>query len=624
MGERPSSTNQLTPELAIVADFLRQYAPFDQLPDKIFNRLVSSLQVGYFRKGHVFQNHEVLDGLGIIRSGAAELWTSDDQLIDRLEEGVSFNLHSLNQEHKEIRLVLIEDSLLYFLSGTDFKNIRKSNKNFNHFFHSQRSSRLRRAARHGSSPAEIMRPVSEVMSKNIISVNLDTTIQHTAELMTINRISSMLVMDNEKLLGIITDRDIRSRAVAKGIHVEEPIKYVMTPSPEFIAPSASLFDAILFMTKRGFHHIPVVEQQQVVGMLTSSDVMLARQDDPVFLVQHISREKNIAGIKHIVRSLPQLLVQWVNAGIRAEQVAHILTAVSDSVTTRLIQLAIDELGPAPVPFCWLGFGSQARGEQLIGADQDNGLLIANEASEKDLEWFQQLANSVCDGLNECGYPYCNGGVMASTDEWRQRLNGWKHTVNNWTDSPTPDAVMRVSIFFDLRAIYGDSTLADQLQEHMLTTVKRNTIFLAALAENVITTPPPLGIFRRFVVERDGEHRDQLNLKKSAVLIMVDMVRLHALAHHITEVNTRQRLQALVKSKALTMKDSRNLQDAFQLIMQTRLQNQAQQITSGEGVNNFIDPSQLSTIARKQLRDTFTVVADEQQAVKNRYRQGLGS
>ncbi|MGH1372602.1 MAG: putative nucleotidyltransferase substrate binding domain-containing protein [Cellvibrionaceae bacterium] len=627
--DRPSRVQTLSPELGAVRDFLAECIPFDLLTEAQLDRLAPAIEIGYYRQGSIFRSEDDSGGLRILRSGAAELRVESDRLVDRFGESVSFNLLGLSQEQPGIRATLIEDSLIYFLPESDYQDLRKSHRDFDRFFSSQRSRRVRRAARHETSPSEMMRRVKDLMSPNALSVQPTDSIQYTAQLMSEHRISSVLVMEDQQLRGIVTDRDIRSRAVAIALDVSQPIERIMTLDPDTIAEDETLFDATLFMTQKGYHHIPVVASSDVgglsravVGIVTASDLMLARRDDPVYLVQHVHRQKTVQGLKEITAALPDLLVQWVNAGIKSVQVGHVLTAVSDAVTARLIAMAEENLGPAPAAFCWLGFGSQGREEQLLGGDQDNALLISDDVDEKDLPWFEAMAHQVCDGLNECGYVYCPGEVMATTAEWRQPLSGWKNTVDRWTRSPTSDAVMRVSIFFDVRAIHGDANLAKQLQAHMLKHTKGNSIFLAALAENVLSAPPPLGIFRRFVVDHNGEHRDELNLKKRAVIPIVDLVRIHSLAHGIQAVNTVQRLHALAEAKVMSIGDSRNLQDALQVIMQTRVEAQVQQLTAGQSPSNYLNPDELPKLVRKQLRDAFSIVKDAQTSIRLNYRPGL--
>jgi CBS domain-containing protein len=613
----------MSPELAAIHEFLSECLPFDQLPNSVMEQVVSDIEVSYHSKGSQFGKQDLEGGLRVVRSGAAELRCGKDLLLDRLAEGDSFNLMGLNVEQPGVKATLIEDALIYTLPEIPYQKLRSEYRAFDRFFSSQRSRRVRRAARHEPVPNDMMRPLSDLMSNVILSVEPSTTIQKTAALMSESRFSSILVMIGERLVGIVTDRDIRSRAVAKGLSLDEPVTSIMTQDPLTLLPSCSIFDATLFMTQRGIHHIPIMEDEKVTGIITASDLMLARKDDPVFLVQHISRQTTTYELKKVVAAMPDLLVQWVNAGIRSHQLSHVLTALSDAVTVRLIELAIEELGPAPVPFSWLGFGSQGRKEQLLGADQDNALLISDDMKPEDEKWFSQLAKYVCDGLNECGYIYCPGDIMATNDKLRQPLKEWLKTVERWMRSPTDRAVMEVSIFFDIRTIYGDNGLTKNLQTEMLKHTKTNSIFLAALAQNVLSTAPPMGIFRRFVVEQNGEHAHELNLKRRGVIPIIDIVRLHALANGLFEVNTIDRLGALVECKALTIVDSRNIQDALQVLMQLRLVHQAEEIVKGQSPSNYVNPASLSKIVAKQLKDAFGIVKDAQQGVKLKYRPGLG-
>ena len=613
----------MSPELLAIHEFLSECLPFDQLPNDVITQVLSDIEVSYHSKGNQFGQQELNGGLRIVRSGAAELRSSNDLLLDRLSEGDSFNLMGLNDEQPGITATLIEDALLYTLPEIPYQKLRNEYRAFDRFFSSQRSRRLRRAARYEPAPNDMMRPISDLMSTELLSVEPTTSIQQTAVLMSSSRFSSILVMENQQLMGIVTDRDIRSRAVAEGMDLQQPINIIMTTDPLTLAPDLSMFDATLFMTQRSIHHIPIMADEKVVGIITASDLMLARKDDPVFLVQHISRQTSTLELKNVVASMPDLLVQWVKSGVRSSQLSHVLTALSDAITVRLIDLAIEKIGPPPVPFAWLGFGSQGRKEQLLGADQDNALLISDDMKPEHASWFSELAKFVCDGLNTCGYVYCPGNIMATNDDLRLPLKEWLKTVERWMRTPTERAVMEVSIFFDIRTIYGDKKLTKTLQTQMLKHTQSNSIFLAALAENVLSVHPPMGIFRRFVVEQNGEHAHELNLKIRGVIPIIDIVRIHALANGLFEVNTIDRLRALVDCKAMTIVDSRNIQDALQLLMQLRLNHQAQDIIQGKAPSNYLNPASLSKIVSKQLKDTFGIVKDAQQGIKTKYRPGLG-
>tara|TARA_R110002110_G_scaffold406421_1_gene626471 strand:- start:304169 stop:306109 length:1941 start_codon:yes stop_codon:yes gene_type:complete len=627
--EQTLSDSLRTPELLPIAEFMRQTLPFNSLSLQELLGAVDDIVVHYHCRGEVFRKDSPQPGLRIVRSGAVELRDSDNKLLDRLGEGESFHIGGLNAERGEVQATVIEDALLYLVPDAAYRRLRDNNRDFDRYFSGQRNRRLRRAARYQPEPNTMMQEVRSVMSVGLLTIHPQDTVQQTAQAMAERRVSSAFVVEGQgadesgALLGIVTDRDLRTRVVAPGLPYTTAVQEIMTPHPESIDATATIFATTLLMTQRNYHHLPVMVEGQLAGIVTASDLILAKQDDPVYLVQHISRQRDVAGMQELTAGMANLMVQWVAAGMRAQQVSQILTAISDAVTVRLIQLAEERLGPAPVPWAWMGFGSQARSEQLLGADQDNGLVVHDSVAPEQLDWYRDLAEFVCTGLDQCGYVFCPGGIMAKTNQWRQPLASWQSTVRRWAAAPTPDAVMRVSIFFDIRCIYGDETLCQQLQSTMLQQASRNSIFLAALAANALDSKPPLGIFRRFVVDRDGEHRSSLDLKKRGVLPVTEIVRLHALAHKVVAVNTDERLKALARDKHLTIVDSRNLADALHFIQHQRIQHQCQQIVSGEPVTNFINPKDLPKMAREQLRDAFTIIDEAQAAVRQTYRAGLG-
>ena len=610
-------------ELALVSDFLAECLPFDSLDPQTLEDVARQLRIKYVRRHHRFSAMDG-DGLYILRSGVVDE-QQESGLLQRFESGESFSLngHSRDGEVTQSRyFVAIEDCLIYRLPDDALRSLRRQHRHIDRFFHARSERLLRRAARFRGQPSFLMQPVTSVMSQQPLEVAPQTSIAQTAQAMTERRVSSAFVTRDETLLGIITDRDLRSRVLALGLSPDQTVASIMTENPCALASDATLFDAVLEMTNRGVHHLPVLgEAQQLLGVLTTSDVNVAREDDPIYFVQRVSRLSTLTALQEQLARLPNLFRQWVEADTPVTQITQMTTAVSDALTRRLIDLAEQSLGPAPCDYCWLGFGSQARGEQLLGGDQDNGLLIDNSATDDDMAWFAKLADFVCAGLNDCGYDYCPGDVMAKSEKWRKRAADWEAMVDGWMTSPSASAVMHISIFFDLRAIAGSRSLAEALQQHMLAHSQRNTIFLAALAENVLASSPPLSMFGRFLLERSGEHQHSLDLKKRGVLPVIELARLHSLANGIPAVNTHKRLQALARAGQMSLADSRNLEDAFTLINGIRLQQQAAQIAAGDEPDNYCDPRQLTRLQRSHLKQAFRVVHQAEDIIKLRYRAG---
>jgi len=611
----------VNPELAIIQTFLQHCHPFSELEPSLFDEIASAIEIYYLKQGETVRPDDGEKHLRVVRSGAVDIISGSGDLLDRLGEYECFNINGLAEEEPEVRANIIDDSLLYLIPGAVVKRVRERDRPFDRYFQDQRVRRLRRAARYTQSPSELLMPLSEFISPRLVSLNPDASIRRAAEVMTEERVSSLLIVEDQRLLGILTDRDIRSRVVAPGLDLNTQVSQVMTTSPVTVDVQASLFDAMMLMSEKGIHHLPVVARQQPVSVLTTSDLVRARQRDPIYLLQAISRTDTTDELAVISKELPALVLRLVSEGAKAHQVSHILCTISDQITRQLLQLAETELGPAPVDYAWLAFGSQGRREIALGGDQDNALVIDDKLKPEDEPYFEALARFVCDGLNGCGYPYCPGNIMATNSAWRLRLQDWKNTVSSWVRSPTDDAVMRVSIFFDIRPVTGNSQLSHGLHQHMLSTASANSIFLAALARNALCNRPPLGFFRRFVVERNGEHQDMLDLKHRGIIPVVDMARVHAIAHRVFEINTKERLAALAEKKVLALKDQRNLQDALDFVMQIRLQHQCEQIRSGEPTDNFVNPQTLGSLARKQLRDAFSIIHDGQVTVSSSFSAG---
>ena len=250
------------------------------------------------------------------------------------------------------------------------------------------------------------------------------------------------------------------------------------------------------------------------------------------------------------------------------------------------------------------------------------MLVGDAVTQGDDEYFLAVANYVNDGLDACGYKYCPGEIMASTPDWRQPLVGWKKQFLRWINQPSSKALMHASIFFDMRCVYGDQSLFDDLQATVCDAARGNEIFLANLTANALKLTPPMGFFKNFVVEHSGEHKNTLDVKLRGIMPINDIARIYALSIGSRQVHTLERLQEAVSSRLLTLKDSRNLTDAHEFISRLRLVHQGEQLRDGVKPDNHLNPSTFSSLSRHQLRDAFAVVNNAQSALRVKFTHGL--
>ena len=266
-----------------------------------------------------------------------------------------------------------------------------------------------------------------------------------------------------------------------------------------------------------------------------------------------------------------------------------------------------------MPYLWAACGSQGRREQTGVSDQDNCLILDDAVQPEDDAYFAALAKFVSDGLAICGFIYCPGDMMATNPRWRQPRRVWRDYFAGWIAKPDNEAQMLASVMFDLRAIGGDRELFDDLQKETLQLARSNSIFVAHMISNSLKHTPPISLFRGFALIRSGEHKNQVDLKHSGVVPVVDLGRVYALKGALEEVNTRDRIEAAGAAGVISPSGLAELLDAYDLIADIRLRHQAAQIRRGDKPDNFMAPGQLSDLERNHLRDAFMVVKTMQSA-----------
>jgi CBS domain-containing protein len=606
-------------ELQPIRNFIKTLPPFDQLNAQLIEQCCQALCIVYYSKNehfvHVDHNEPQLY---IVRSGAFELTTEKGELIDRISDGQYFGFSCMLSGEKVVNKIhILEDGLIYQLPLSSFNRLRASSQIFDRFFNRAFAKRLRHQGKLKSNNITTRR-INSLTSEKMISLNSDATIQEAAILMSEKRVSSLIIIDDKQLVGILTDRDLRNRVLAKGLTSKALIKDVMTQQPITISKNALVFEAMLLMSEKNIHHLPIIDNNEPVSMLTITDIMRSQSSQPLLLIGQIERQNSIESLVSVSKQLPSLLQNLINSEAKAQEIGKILTLVTDALTRRLIFIAQQQFGQAPMQFCWLAFGSQARQDQAAGADQDNALLLEKETDKDSALYFKQLAELVCNGLEQCGFAYCPGNIMAQNPKWQCSLKHWQRQFSHWINSPQPLALLNATIFFDMRSIYGQADLFEQLQNSILKQTKNNDIFLAALARNAIQQVTPLGFFKNFVIERDGSEVKGIDLKHKGLALINDIARIYALANGIKTVNSRQRLNALIGTQGINAQDIYNLIDAAEFIAHKRLINQGLQYEQGTPLSNYLLPGNLTSLARHHLKYAFEVVHDSQTGIKLKF------
>ncbi|WP_300316609.1 DUF294 nucleotidyltransferase-like domain-containing protein [Idiomarina sp.] len=606
------------------SEFLKQCPPFDELKSEHLSWVISQLQSVYLNEENC---NDVMTSmrpaLFIVRSGIFDLRDADGELIERLESGDLFGYPSL-LTGREItnRLKTLKDGIVYVLPEHAFDRLRKTSKPFEQYFIKAHGQRLltERKANTTSDSDWSQQTVRSIVSKAPISLSSETSVQDAAKLMSQSGISSVLVVDDNQLVGILTDRDLRNRVIAEGLPLDIRVSAVMTQLPESVNENRSLMDALTVMTSSNIHHLPVVnDNNQPVGMITATDLIRQQRSDPVFLISAIRKATSKKQLIEEAVKLPDYLQTFASRVKQTSVLGRLMASVTDGMTRQLIKLYEQERGAAPAAYSWLAFGSQGREDQTLSSDQDNGLLLSNGLSKAQKEWFAGLGEYVCEGLGECGIPLCPGNIMASNPECRGTIDEWKEKFNGWITSPTPKALMYCQIFFDSRPVMGEGRFYQTYREE-IAKLANNDMFLGNLAILVNKIQVPLGLFNRLrTSDADGE--DTIDIKRYGIALINDIARIYSLKEGLIVPGTVARLKALQNSRLLNSKDNQSLLEAWEFLTQLRLNHQLK-VWGADKPKNAIDPDELSTLSRRQLKSAFRIIKEAQQGVGLKFsRQG---
>ena len=614
----------MTVELDEVRGFLAQHEPFSHLPEDALAALPRQMQIIYVRRGeNIITRGAINDSLYIIRSGAVDVLADGDALIDRRESGRNFGYSTLvGPPESHYSMVAVEDSILLVLPREAFASLIDDHPDIKRFFESL-SRRVAAYAQELNDPgnADTLRTNVRDMIKtgNLVTVAADGTIRDAAAKMAEADVSCIVVVPaaGESELGIITDRDLRRRVIASGISTAEPVTHVMTSPVRTIGAETLLFEAMLVMSELGIHHLPVVDGTEIIGVLSSSDIMHQLQSDPIYLaadVANSSREELAGAFKRAAT----VGARFMDRGSSSREVQLLLTSIADAIARRLAELAEAELGPAPIPYAFVAVGSQARREMGPASDQDNALVLDNAYDEQlHGEYFRRFSEFICAGLADAGQALCPGEMMAQEPQWRMTEEEWNRTFHAWITAPESEALLNAQIFFDFRCLFGDEDMAQRVHDNAVVAARGSKRLHAHLAALATRREPPIGFFRGFVVERSGEYADTLDVKKGGTAAVVQMARLYSILAGTNAVGTQERIAAAAGT-SVSARGAEDLQRAYNHISNLALRHQAQQVRAGEDPDYHIDPKQLAHIDRDALRDSFRIIKALQTAMASKF------
>ncbi len=451
-----------------------------------------------------------------------------------------------------------------------------------------------------------------------------------ARAMAERHIGSAVVATGRTPVGIVTDRDLRSRVVAGGYPPSGPVSGIMSAPLKTVRAEDSAFTALREMTRSAIHHLGVVDGEgQLLGVISSNDFLALERGHPASLVKELDAATSLDGVRAAAGRLPTLVQGLLRAGLPAIEVTQLVAEVHDRTLRRVVQLAEEGLasegqGRPPGPFALVVGGSEGRREQTMVTDQDNGLVHASvpeEVAGTAGDYFPRLSEAIASRLAALGVPSCPGGFMAVNPRWRLDVGRWKERFLQWMERPEGHALVEASVYFDWRFVAGDEALASEVWNWVCTEAPRHAPLHQALAREALRRDPPLGLFGRFRVAHHGPHRGRFDVKALGLFPLVHGMRTYAVQLGLKETGTSARIAGAVEAGALGAGEGRDLSHALETVLRARLEAELGGAV-GQPPSTQLDPARLDAIDRAALRQAFRTIRLFQRGLAERFRTQL--
>lgn len=441
--------------------------------------------------------------------------------------------------------------------------------------------------------------------KELISCSLDEPIKNVASLMAKTKCEIVLIKNEAgKYIGMITKDDLIEFAKDRSKEKQPAINIMRSPLLS-LNQSSTVYDVLALYNEKGIKYFPVKNEDGVIfGTINLEDILKSELNAYSFFLQQLKNAESVAEVKYCHNRLHLFIRLLIESGANVRNITNTMTLISDSIVRKLLSLTINELGQPPAKFIFLSLGSEGRKELTLLTDQDNAIVFENVSEDRYQEvqeYFLKLGKRVCTALDEIGFSFCKGNVMAMNPKWCKPLSVWKQYFTNWVTTANPQDLLDVSIFFDFRGVFGEESLEEELRTHLFNLISGNNSFFVYLTQNALKAKPPISQIK------SGEFLDI----KQSLLPIIDLIRIYSLKNKIKDTNTIERLKKLNEKNIFSTTGYKDILNIYNFLMQIRFGNQAKLISENVPPSNKVDIQSLSEIEKIILKKVLTQIEDFQ-------------
>lgn len=623
-----------------IADFLKEHQPFNYLDYNELIEISSSIRVINLEKNKtLFQiNDKPHDSFYVVNSGVIHLSfiaDSEETLLNKCYAGDIFGLRPFFAKNNyQMTAKAREEATIYAIPIATFKPFLAQNQEVLTFLLESFAINTK-SGFDGNSPSKLAADnlvytdsQQDMLffqtlnyNRNPLKIAIQTTIKEAAQLLTDNLQDSALIIENGLPIGIVTDKDFRSKVATAKVPLTHSVEKIMSSPIVAVTESVSVAEAQLVMLKHEVTHLAVTQdgtgKTEAKGIISEHDLIVAQANNPGILLKEIKRAQTSKELKQVRDKLTDIIQSSLQKNIPLTHINSLAGEITLAIIKRAIEQSILDYGSPPARFAWLSIGSQGRKEQLLYTDQDSILIFEDIPEEKyrDVkDYFIRLAKKTVATLEKVGYSLCVNNHMASNIQWCKSLSDWTKQYNSWINTPGENTSTISSIFFDYELVFGEQKIEDSLSEVIFKSIKNNSLFFDYLGNNTLKKPAPLNFFKKFIPEEDGEHKGKFDIKNRALMPLIDGARLMSMYLGIKGINN-----TYLRYKQLAIVDAKfseiylNCAEAFLILSRYRTIEGLKNDSDGQ----YINLDELNKLDKEKIKEALAPMRDLEEMIKDR-------
>lgn len=629
-----------------VKEMIQQNELFRSLPKEAIEEILTSSTVADYPKHHfVIHEREQENHLLFLLEGMAKsiiLTDEGEEITIRFYHPgeLAGLINTLAEDASRFSVQTLENSRFLIIKKSLFNRLVHDYASFAEQLTHDISKRLQHMYRtlatessvrhHGFETYPYRKKVGELMETDIVSLPPHASAVGVASAMLREQVSSVLIIEDDALRGIVTERDLIALLPKHEIIASLSVDSIMSRNVITIPESAYFYEAMLAMMKHQVKHLPVLSHGKVTGIVTLKKLTDFRSHSVLGIVKDIDSAHTVEELAKQHKKVIAFIDGMMNDGAAAHEICSIITEFNDRMLRRIIALSeramiAEGKGAPPTDYCWITMGSEGRKEQTLSTDQDNGIIypdIENEVHHAEVDdYFATLAEKIVAGLEACGFPRCKGDVMATNSKWRKSLSDWKRIINAWFSHMQGEEIRMFTIFLDFRPVYGQTALAHELRHYFLTRKKDFPFIYNLLAEDDASCSVPLGMFGRIIY--DKKIKDGIDIKGGALVHFVNAMRILSIFEGIEAVPTLERLEQLTERRVFTREEDDEIKDSFNTLLHFRIREHMKQAKQKQPLSNELHVANLPKEEQLQIKKAlYTAKWLQQKLIRQFQVQGI--